>query len=55
MCTITIPVSTGVLVGNVVRVGIDSVGITVVVGVTIPHSTWEGSGDHLPLLPHVEF
>ena len=35
----------GVLVGIVVPVGIP--------GVIILHSTWDGSGLHLPLLPHV--
>ena len=45
--TVTIPVDTGVLAG------IDSVGVPVVVGITILHSTWEGSGLHLPSLPHV--
>ena len=50
--------STGVLVVSIVvlvgiAVGIDSVGVPVGVGVTILHSTWEGSGLHLPSLPHV--
>ena len=51
--------STGVLVGIVVPVavpvGIDLVRIPagVGVGVIILHSTWEGSGLHLPSLPHV--
>ena len=46
--TVTIPVDTGVLVGIVVPVG-----IPVGAGVIILHSTWEGSGLHLPSLPHV--
>ena len=44
---------TGVLDGIIVPVGIDSAGVPVVVGITILHSTWEGSGLHLPSLPHV--
>ena len=39
--------------GIVIPVGINSVGVPVGVGVIILHSTWEGSGLHLPLLPHV--
>ena len=44
---------TGVLDGIVVPVGIDSVGVPVGVGITILHSTRDGSGLHLPSLPHV--
>ena len=43
-----VPVDTGVLVGIVVPVG-----VPVVVCITVLHSTWEGSGLHLPSLPHV--
>ena len=44
---------TGVLEGTVVSFGIDSVGVPIGAGVIILHSTWEGSGLHLPSLPHV--
>ena len=49
----TIPVDTGVLVGTVAPVGVDSGGVPVVAGVIILHSTWDGSGLHLLSLPHV--
>ena len=45
--------NTGVLDGIVVPGSIDSIGIPVGVGITILHSTCEGSGLHLPSLPHV--
>ena len=44
---------TGVLVGTVVPVVVDSIVVPVGIGITILHSTWEGSGLHLPSLPHV--
>ena len=48
-----IPVGTGAPVGTVV-VGVPvSIGGSVGIGVIILHSTWEGSGLQLPLLPHV--
>ena len=41
-------------VGSVVPFGIVSVGVLVGSDVIIVHTTWEGSGLHLPSSPHTE-